>query len=160
MVCLRSYSTPSDTRPATSRRATVKLRRSSAAPPIAIAMAISALRSWWPGRTALIAWPVRYGIATVKPIAAAARTKETTTPVRYGRRNERSRQNVRITSKRIVAGTTVTSGHVPRYSSASGVLTDDHGRGFSQGHARHRIGRGGARLPARGGADADRHAGE
>ena len=73
----RSYSTPSETWPATRRRDTLNVRRSSAggrdgdgqgpqvAPPLSISSTVR---------------PTSRGMSTPAPIAAAARTKETPTP--------------------------------------------------------------------------------
>src|SRR4051795_2233689 len=87
----RSYSTPSETRPAISRRRTLNASRTRAAPRIAIA---SGQRFVSPLRISSTVRPTRNGISTPVPIATAASTNETITPRRYGRRKVRSRQKV------------------------------------------------------------------
>ena len=86
-------STPSETRPATSRRATLRTQRAIAAPAIARPSVRSSLPSErWIASTAA---PVSAGIATVPTVAAPASTSDQMTPLRKGRRNPSSRQNVR-----------------------------------------------------------------
>ena len=76
----RSSSTPSETRPDTSRRATESTTRTSAASTTSPAYSF---RSSWSSRvTASIPRPVSQGIATVAPIASAASTSDHTVPVR------------------------------------------------------------------------------
>ena len=87
----RSYSTPSETRPAISRRTTLNVRRISPAPRIASA---SGQRSWLPWRISSTVRPTRNGISVPTPIATAASRNDAITPRRYGRRNPRSRQKV------------------------------------------------------------------
>src|ERR1700704_5687701 len=101
-------------------------------------------------------------MATVNPIAAAASTREATTPARYGRRKDNSRQKVRITSKSIVARLPARNRDTPCWRHARvprGVLRDEDRRGFPEGHARSRRDGGGARQSARRRADHDRRAG-
>ncbi len=85
----RSYSTPSDTRPATSRRNALSTKRSAAAARMA---PTSGQRFAWPSRMSSTVRPTRYGIATVMPIARPASTNDQMTPERYGRRKTSRRQ--------------------------------------------------------------------
>ena len=73
----RSYSTPSDTWPATIRRATLKTSRSS---PAAATATASGQRSVAPVRISSTVRPTRKGIRTPTPIATAASTNDTMTP--------------------------------------------------------------------------------
>ena len=75
----RSYSTPSETRPATSRRETLNASRSTPAAATAIA---SGQRSVPPPRISSTVRPTRNGIRTPVPIAAAASTNEAATAPR------------------------------------------------------------------------------
>ena len=75
----RSNSTPSDTRPATSLRTTENTSRSSPAATSAMASVVSESP---PSSMSSTVRPIRKGISTPMPIAAAARTNEITTPRR------------------------------------------------------------------------------
>jgi hypothetical protein len=74
----RSNSTPSETRPATSRRATLKTSRSTPAAAIAAANG----HSRFPVSIASTVSPTRKGSRTPKPVAAAASAKDAATPLR------------------------------------------------------------------------------
>ena len=76
----RSYSTPSETRPAMRRRATVSVSRRRPAAATAMPTITSPWRS--PCLTWSIARPVSQGMATVPPIAAAASESDQKTPRR------------------------------------------------------------------------------
>src|SRR5215210_3999791 len=89
----RSSSTPSETLPATSRRATLNASRSTPSPTTARA---SGQRSSPPPRISSTVRPTMKGIATPVPIAAPARAKDTTTARLYGRRKPSSLRNVCI----------------------------------------------------------------
>ena len=75
----RSYSTPSETRPATSRRDTLKASLKTPAPATASA---SGQRLAPPLSISLTVCPTRYGMSTPVPIANAASTNEKITPRR------------------------------------------------------------------------------
>ena len=75
----RSYSTPSETLPATSRRATLKASRNT---PAAISTDTSGHRSVLPWRIRSIVSPTMNGMSTPAPIATAASRNETLTPRR------------------------------------------------------------------------------
>ena len=76
----RSSSTPSDTRPATSRRATVSPRRRTPAARIASPSVVRPALS--PSWIWSMARPVSHGMATVMTIATAASSPDQTTPLR------------------------------------------------------------------------------
>ena len=73
----RSYSTPSETRPATTLRATLNTSRSTPAPATASASGQRFAPSLPMSSTVR---PTRYGTSTLTPIAAAARTNDRITP--------------------------------------------------------------------------------
>ena len=75
----RSYSTPSETVPATIRRATLNTSRSTPATATAIA---SGQRLAPPLPMSSTVRPTRYGISTLTPIAAPASRNERITPRR------------------------------------------------------------------------------
>src|SRR3954447_17102972 len=94
-----STSTPSDTRPATSRRPTDSTSRASAATTIVPATRRTPARS--PCCTWSIARPVSQGRAAVATMATLARTRDQTMPARYGRRKPSSRRKVRMQPTRL-----------------------------------------------------------
>ena len=75
----RSYSTPSDTRPATMRRLTLNASRST---PAAATVAASGQRLSPPLPISSTVRPTRYGMSTPTPMAAAASANDTITPLR------------------------------------------------------------------------------
>jgi hypothetical protein len=75
----RLNSTPSDTRPATSRRTTEKARRSTATATSTIASVVSESPPFSMSSTVR---PTRNGISTPVPMAAAASANDATTPRR------------------------------------------------------------------------------
>ena len=79
----RSYSTPSDTRPAIRRLETLNASRSSPAAAIAPTSGHRSVRPW---RIRSMVRPTRKGMITPAPIAIAASAKDRVTPRRYGRR--------------------------------------------------------------------------
>ena len=95
----RSSSTPSETRPDTSRRTTDSTTRPSAASTTRPAYSFRSSRS--PRVTASMPRPVSHGMATVAAIANAASTSDQAVPARYGRRKPSRRTKVLTGSEHI-----------------------------------------------------------